>query len=76
MDGEGVDVGVFGEDRRRAVALVEVAVDDRCSADLPLALQAPDPNGEVVQVAKPLGLRGEAVMEAPRQVERPAVLER
>ena len=31
----------------------------------PSLSQAPDPDGEVVQVAEPLGLRGEAVMEAP-----------
>ena len=68
--------GVAGEDGVRAVALMDVEVDDGRAAHAPLAPQQPDRDGDVVEHAEALAVIGEGVMRSAGEVHRDAVLQR
>jgi hypothetical protein len=70
---ERVDRLVALENRRRAVALVDVEIDHEGTAQPALCLEHPDGDRDVVQQAEPFAVAGERVMRAPGQVAREAV---
>ena len=63
------------EDCRRAVALVDIEVDDQGPGCAPLSLQHADGDGNVVQHAEALAVIGKRVVGAARQVARHAVFQ-
>ena len=66
-------VGVAGEDRRGAVAMVHVEVHDRDPAHLAARAQRPRGDGHVVHQAEALAVVGERVVEAAAERHRAAV---
>jgi hypothetical protein len=66
---EREDVAVAREQRRRAVALVHVAVDDRTPAGAAFRLHRTDCDGYIVEHTETLAERGVGMMGAPRQVD-------
>jgi len=72
---ERKDVGVALEDRRRAVALVHVEVDDERAARPALPLQDADRHGHVVEHTESLAVIRERVMRAAREVGRDPVVD-
>jgi hypothetical protein len=67
---------VGSENRMRAVALMDVEIDDRRSLDFVVALERANRNRDVVEYAEPLSMRREGVMCAPGEVHRDAMLQR
>ena len=70
MDREGVDLGVVGEDRAGAVAVVQVEVDDQGARRPAVVAQRGDRHGDVVVEAEPRGAvparAGEGKAEQPK----------
>ena len=69
-------LGVAGEDRRRAVALVDVEVDDDDPAAARLRLQQPRRDGDVVEDAVAAAARRRRVMRAAGEIGGDALDER
>jgi hypothetical protein len=63
MYGKGEYVGVVGENERRTVALMEVAVNDGESPSEPLVLRYSDRECYIVYIAETFGVVGERVVE-------------
>ena len=60
----------------RAVALMDVEVDDRRARDPARALERPHGDGDVVEDAESLAVIGEGVMGPPGKVDRDTVAQR
>ena len=58
------------QDDGRAVAVVDVEVDDDRPSDRALAPERPDGDGHVVEQAEPLAVSGERVVETAAEVGR------
>src|SRR5690348_221510 len=76
MHAEREHAVVAGKDRVRAVALVNVEIDDRGATDAASVLQGPNGDRDVVEDAKPFPMIGEGVVSATGEIHRNAVLER
>ena len=76
MERERERARVLGEDLRRPVALVHVAVDDDRAVDEPLAPQLGERDGDVVEQAVAPGEVVAGVVGAAAEVHRHAVVER
>ncbi|HEV2130665.1 MAG TPA: hypothetical protein VGR27_06160 [Longimicrobiaceae bacterium] len=68
VDGEGEDRRVGGKDRRGAVALVHVAVEDRGADNPPLPLQGAHRDRRIVEDTEPLSLSGVRVVRAAGKI--------
>ena len=76
MNRKGEDGGVGGKNLRRAISLVDVAIDGHRPLDGSFLLQAPDGDSDVVQNAESLAVVGESVVEASAHVDGDVALER
>src|SRR5574341_481795 len=70
VDGKGVNALVVPEDKRGAVSLVQVAVDDSYPHPFFLALDLPHGDRHVVDVAKSFGMIRKGVVETAGKVHR------
>src|SRR5580700_12059026 len=59
----------------RAIALMDVAIDGHCGANLTIALHATDGDGHVVDHAEAFAVTGERVMESSANADGYAVVE-
>lgn len=75
VEREREDARIVGEDRGRAVALVDVEVDDGGALGAVIAARDHDGHGEVVEDAEPLPLAAERVVRAAGHVPCGAVRE-
>src|SRR2546428_2522025 len=66
---------ISGEDRCRAVALMNVAVDNSSAANRPIALKSSNCYGDVVQYAEPGAMVGKGMMRAAGEIRCYAVLQ-
>src|SRR5207342_420727 len=76
VDGEREDRIVAGEDRRGAVALVHVAIDDGDARESRLGLQRARGDGGVIEDAEAFAAIAERVVRAAGEVGAPAARER
>ena len=63
------------ENRRRAVAVMNVGIHDHRRANRPLGLQSANGNGNIVQHAETFAVAGIGVVESPAQIGGEAVAE-
>jgi len=73
VDREGEDRWVVGKDRRGAITVVDISIDDQGSGDLVAGLQGSDGYGDVMDGAEAFAVTRIGVMEAPTEVASKAV---
>ena len=76
MHRESKDRTIVTKDGRRAVSLVNVAIDDGAPADTPVALKDPDSDGNVVENTVSLAVIGVGVVGAAGKIGSKSVVER
>ncbi len=76
VDGKRENARIVSEDRRRAVAVMNVRIDGHCRANLPCRLKGPDRDANVMDHAKPLSMPRIGVVEASAEVGGKSVLKR
>ena len=69
------DVAVSAEDRRRAISLVHVRIDNRTAPHAALCLHRPDRNRHIVEHAESLTVIREGVMRSAGEVDCDACVE-
>ena len=76
MNRKREDARVFGENRRRAVALMHVGIHHHRSLDRAFKLQPSNGDRNVVDHAESLAVIGARMMESTSDIRRPAVRQR
>ena len=76
VEREGEDRRLVLEDRRRAVALMDVEIDHQRALDQPLAPQHADRDGHIVEEAEARAVIGEGMVAATGGVAGQPVLQR